>query len=453
MKKFCIIPLAGALAALLLSAATAIASTPPTFTTLTTFSDYDGVGSVVQGADGNLYGPACQANNFDGAIDKVTLEGAVAPFYNFCSEPDCSDGICPEGLLLASDGNFYGVTTYAGTYHYGTFFKLTPEGALTTLYGFTGAQGQPTGGLVQVSGGDFVGTTGATVFRITSAGVLTTLHSFCSQPNCADGEDPSGALLQAQNGNVYGETWQGGQGDCVFGCGTIYQITPAGAFTVFHSFAITDGASPRGGLTHGSDGNLYGTTEGGGAYSSGTVFKITTEGALTTLYSFGADINSHVGGPTCRLVEASNGKFYGTTHGVDDGEFGGGTIFEITSNGALTNLYSFDEGTQGTPFWGLLQDTNGTFYGATPAILYSLSVGLPPFIKPVPDSGHVGSPVTILGTNLTGAYSVSFNGTPAPFTVVSATEITTRVPFGATTGAIEIATPGGTLSRGFFVTP
>jgi len=84
----------------------------------------------------------------------------------------------------------------------------------------------------------------------------------------------------------------------------------------------------------------------------------------------------------------------------------------------------------------------GQFYFGT---AFSLSVGLGPFVKSQPTSGKVGAKVIVLGTNLTGATSVSFNGTPATFTIVSATEITTTVPTGATTGKITLLTPGGLL--------
>jgi hypothetical protein len=126
----------------------------------------------------------------------------------------------------------------------------------------------------------------------------------------------------------------------------------------------------------------------------------------------------------------------------------------------LTTLHSFDK-TDGVGPTGLVQDTNGTFYGTTVhggnivyhycgsscGTIFSLSVGLGPFVETEPASGSVGAAVNILGTNLTGATSVTFNGTAASFTVVSSSEITTTVPSGATTGEVKVVTPGGTLSR------
>jgi uncharacterized protein (TIGR03437 family) len=101
----------------------------------------------------------------------------------------------------------------------------------------------------------------------------------------------------------------------------------------------------------------------------------------------------------------------------------------------------------------LAQDTNGNFYGTTVyggqaelGSVFSLSVGLGPFVKTRPRSGKVGAALNILGSDLTGATSVTFNGTTAVFTVVSSSEITTTVPAGATTGKVQVATPSGTLS-------
>ena len=104
------------------------------------------------------------------------------------------------------------------------------------------------------------------------------------------------------------------------------------------------------------------------------------------------------------------------------------------------------------PSVALLQATDGNLYGTTnaggevgPGTVFKLSVGLSPFVKAQPTSGDWGAAITILGTNLTGASSVTFNGVAATFTIVSASEITTNVPVGATTGTVEVRTPSGTL--------
>jgi uncharacterized repeat protein (TIGR03803 family) len=447
--------------------------------------------------------------------------------YSFCSQSGCADGYwLTAGLIQATDGNFYGTTEWGGIY-WGTVFKITPSGKLTTLYSFCNigcTDGyNPNAGLVQATNGNFYGTTlegGAngegTVFKITPSGELTTLYSFCSQSGCTDGALPYAGLIQATDGNFYGTTYEGGTTDCNAGCGTVFKITPSGKLTTLHSFNFTDGANPYAALVQATNGNLYGTTYNGGAYGPGTVFKITPSGELTTLHSFeGADgynpyaglvqagdgnfygttYQSYTGAgtvfkitpsgklttlysfcsqgdctdgayPYAGLVQATDGNFYGTTfQGGADYSFcpgGCGTVFEITAGGKLTTLHSFD-GTDGDfPYAGLVQDTNGTFYGTTrtggangEGTVFSLSVGLGLFVETQPTSGKVGAAVKILGTNLKGATSVTFNGTAATFTVVASSLITTTAPAGATTGTVKVATPSSTLTSNvtFRVTP
>jgi len=160
------------------------------------------------------------------------------------------------------------------------------------------------------------------------------------------------------------------------------------------------------------------------------------------------------------LVLASNGDLYGTT---TDGGADYGTVFEVTPSGTFTTVYNVcpQGGCQdaGAPYGGLVQDTNGEFYGTTPyggfrkickggcGTVFSLSVGLGPFVETQTTSGKVGSAVKILGTGLTGASSVTFNGTAAVFTVSpSGAAISTTVPAGATSGPVQVVTPNGTLS-------
>jgi uncharacterized repeat protein (TIGR03803 family) len=305
--------------------------------------------------------------------------------------------------------------------------------------------------MIQGANGNFYGTTDAggasgngTVFEVTAAGKLTTLYSFAGTP---DGASPIAPVMQGFDGSFYGTTFLGGAA----GAGTVFRITPAGKETVLYNFCsqtnCTDGSAPESGLVQTSDGTLYGTTVLGGEIGAGTIFELTGSGKLTTLYSFGA-----VGGnPPSSLVQARNGKFYGTVLN------GGEGVIEITPAGELTILHDFD-GTDGSnPYAGLLQDTNGTFYGTTLyggtsnactygcGTVFSLSVGLGPFIRTNPTIGKVGAKVVILGNNLEGATAVSFNGTPATFTA-SNSAIQTTVPRGATTGAVTVTTPSGTLT-------
>jgi uncharacterized repeat protein (TIGR03803 family) len=449
------------------SAAAAIASPAQTFNTLVNFDGANGVEpeymSLVQGIDGNLYGTTYSGGaHGGGTVFKITPGGALTTLYKFCARANCADGQDPAaGLVLATDENFYGTTANGGANRRGTVFKITSAGALTTLYSFCARNGCPDGeipnaGLVQGTDGNFYGTTylgGApaghgTIFKITPGGVLTTLLRF----RYFEGDNPEAGLVQGTNGDFYGTTPVGGTHD---GNGTVFRITPRGTRNTLYNFCAeancADGAGPFAGLVQAIDGNFYGTTEGGGAASSGTVFKITPRGALSTLYSFCTQANCADGaGPLAGLVQAIDENFYGTT--AVGGVNGDGTVFKITPRGALSTLHSFDFTDGSGPVGGLVQATNGSFYGTTGGggannygTVFSLSVGLGPFIETLPTSGKVGAKVIILGNKLTSASSVTFNGTAATFKVVRSTEITTTVPTGATSGTVEVTTPGGTL--------
>jgi len=143
----------------------------------------------------------------------------------------------------------------------------------------------------------------------------------------------------------------------------------AQTFTSLHSFTGTDGSNPYAGLIQSTSGKLFGTTSAGGAFSSGTVFTVTTGGTVASLYSFCKLASCADGfGPRGPLVQATNGKFYGVTFG--GGPFGNpGTIYQITSSGTLTTLYTFcalSGCTDGeTPYGGMVQALNGLLYGTT----------------------------------------------------------------------------------------
>jgi uncharacterized repeat protein (TIGR03803 family) len=487
------------LCASVLCATTAISQT--TFTTLHSFDQTDGENpqaAILQGTDGSLYGTTAFGGNVFfhscpggcGTVFKITPTGTVTTLYSFCpGDGSCDTGSSPRAALVqAANGDFYGTTAPLPDYGYGTIFKMTRSGTPTALYTFCSqnscADGEsPEAALVQTSNRNFYGTTAeggassncgfygcGTVFKITPAGALTTLYSFCLQGGCVDGEYPQ-AVVQATDGTFYGITFGGGlvNSNCTEGCGTIFKITPAGKLTTLYRFCsqsgCTDGTGPVAALVQGTNGNFYGTTVEGGAnsscngYACGTVFKITPAGELTTLYTFCSRSGCTDGSaPYGALVQATDRNFYGTTAG--GGVNGAGTVFKITPSGTLTTLYSFcsESGcTDGdSPYAGLIQATNGAFYGTTlyggtyggtpgDGTIFSLSVGLGPFVETQPTSGKVGAAVKILGTDLTGATSVRFNGKAAVFKVVSRSLITTAVPQGASIGFVKVKTPSGTL--------
>jgi uncharacterized repeat protein (TIGR03803 family) len=381
-------------------------------------------GGLVQGTDGNFYGTTYSGGAFNfGTVFQITPTGTLTTLYSFCSQQNCADGSNPYGgLVQGTDGNFYGTTSLGGQNSgsgCGTAFRITPSGALTTLYVF-GSQTDLSDGvnpyatMVQGTDGNFYGTTSSggnglggsnawgTLFRITPRGTLTTLYNFCSQTNCADGATPGGPLTLGSDGNFYGTTSGGGnQG------GTIFKFTPTGTFTALYSFCsqsgCTDGANPEySGLVEASDGNFYGTTINGGSWGEGTVFKIAPNGALTTVYSFNCSQAGCQNGrnPYAGLIQATDGNLYGTTlkGGGNGGDFG--TVFKISLSGTLTALYSFCSQTSCTdgvsPYSPVLEGTDGNVYGTTYSggavpngygTVFSLAVGLP-----------TSAPVAILST-------------------------------------------------------
>jgi uncharacterized repeat protein (TIGR03803 family) len=226
--------------------------------------------------------------------------------------------------------------------------------------------------LIRGTNGNFYGTTylggknnGGTVFEVTPAGKLSTIYNFCAESACADGAYPYGGLVQGSNGIFYGTTSFGGANNG----GTVFDVTPEGAITTLYNFCseadCNDGYVPSAALIEGSNGNFYGTTQDGGANGGGTVFEITSAGVLTTLYSFCEETACADGeNPLAPVIQTSSGNFYGTTS--EGGGFKAGVAFVITSAGKFAVLRGFDRAVNGAnPYAGLVLGSNGDFYGVT----------------------------------------------------------------------------------------
>jgi uncharacterized repeat protein (TIGR03803 family) len=265
-------------------------------------------------------------------------------------------------LVLGMDGNYYGTAHNGGTTN-GTVFQMTPAGTVTQLLTFNMSNGaNPHAALIQGSNGVLYGTAEeggtngnyGTVFQITTNGQLTTLVSF----NNTNGSDPMGALVQGPNGTLYGTTSSGGTNG---GYGTVFQITTNNQLTTLVSFNNNNGANPLGALVRTTDGTLFGTTSSGiGGTTNGTVFQISTNGLLTTLVSFNGTNGAN---PYSGLLLAGDGNFYGTTY--NGGSAGVGTVFKMTRTGSLSNLASFNNTNGANPRGVLLQGSDGNFYGTT----------------------------------------------------------------------------------------
>ncbi len=325
------------------------------------FGGMDGghpVSGLAQGEDGGLYGTTEYGGaNQLGTVFRLNASGQLSTVVSFAGV----NGAGPRGGLLAgSDGSLYGMTAQGGSNGLGTVFNLTLNGALNTLHSFGGTDGaQPQGGLIQGSDGNFYGTTAeggafgqGTVFSLDTNGSLATLHSF----NGPDGAYPYGALAQGLDGNLYGTTESGGTN----GAGTVFRMSTDGAMTNLVSFNYeTTGGFPTAGLLPGSNGNFYGTTQFGGANGVGTLFQVTPNGAFTVLYAFDNITGAEPYGP---LAQGTDGFIYGTTQygGTNDG----GTIFGMTTNGTVVSLFSFQGNNGYYPQSGLTQGSDGAFYGA-----------------------------------------------------------------------------------------
>ncbi len=343
---------------------------------------------------GNLYGttPYGGASNA-GTVFKLNSNGKESVLHSFCFQANCTDGESPgSDLLLDSQGNLYGTTVqgganYNGVYGAGTVFEVSSTGTETVLYSFCSKPkctdgSEPFAGLAMDSQGNFYGTTHSgggssracenlpcgTVFRLSRAhgeNKETRLYSFTGK---SDGGDPSSVLLRDAHGNLYGtSTFLSGDG-----WGTVFRVALAGGKwtqTALYHFSGRPGAGPYGGLVMDAQGNLYGTTNGGGTYDAGTVFKLDMAGNESILYSF-SGTNGDGSYPIAALVLDGQGNLYGTTFsGGDnscDAPYGCGTVFKLDTSGNETVLHSFSGGSDGSfPYARLVLDGHGALYGTT----------------------------------------------------------------------------------------
>lgn len=320
------------------------------------------------------------------------------------------DGANPQGgLVEGPDHCFYGTTYFGGTQDAGTFFKITPAGALTILASFDGTKlSNPVYTLLLASDGNFYGSLwNGAGFRATPMGQLTislagstagelvqgadgwiyavlngdgtfygwiyrvtldgqteqTLHQFTVERSYQDGTDPAGPLIQGPDGNFYGTTAGGG----MYSHGTFFRITTNGLFTALAHFnnANCGAASPYGALLLASDGNFYGAA---GGCSMGTTFRATPQGTLTTLDMFHCTDGQ---APNGGLIEANDGYFYGTAMygGCDAWADMVGTVFRMAPDGTTTGIFAFTANggpyPGANPYSGLVQGSDGNLYGTT----------------------------------------------------------------------------------------
>ena len=335
----------------LLALAAALAMTPglvavghaqgPSFSVLYSFAGGpEGsfpVAPVVRDSAGDIYGTTssmapppgfsadttCPSPGACGAVFKLDKTGAETTLHSFTGAPDGAEPVA--GLVRDASGDLYGTTELGG--------------ALCAIQSGCG-----------------------TVFKIDSSGVESVLYSFTGG---ADGGTPMAALLRDSAGNLYGTTYYGGNLNCNrgTGCGTVFKLSPTGVETVLHRFAPgTDGELPAAGLVRDAIGNFYGTTLLGGAFGNGTVFELSKAGKERVLYSFTGGADGSL--PLSTLVRDAAGNLYGTTQ--LGGAYGTGTVFKVDAAGNEQVMHSFVDGTDGWfPFAGVVMDSAGSLYGTT----------------------------------------------------------------------------------------
>ncbi|HEY9623928.1 MAG TPA: choice-of-anchor tandem repeat GloVer-containing protein [Crinalium sp.] len=257
--------------------------------------------------------------------------------------------------------------------------SIATQVTLTTIAHFNGSNGSDPIGVVQGKDGNFYGVTASggnpgagTVFRLTPEGHLATLVNFNAQIN---GYNPETPLTVGQDGNLYGTTTGGGETGGG-GFGTVFRVTPEGQFTTLVVFDRTNGARPERPLIQAKDGNFYGTTYMGGTKQQGTLFRLTPSGQLTTLVQFDIDfgeaspVKDHPGG--LDIFEDQNGNLYvthGNFYGTEYMADGAAKIFRLTGDSKLVPLTTFQGLNQGATREAypsqLIQGSDGNFYGVT----------------------------------------------------------------------------------------
>ena len=432
-------------------------------------------------------------------VSFITTTRAQTPTQLFAFGCDSQTGVCangenPNSLIQSADGNFYGTTTTGGIGNTprGTVFKITSLGQLTTLFTFVA---DPNGNypdgwlptsLVEGNDGFLYGTTDAggannvgVVYKLSKSGTIQVLHDLCS--SCGEGSSPS-SLTLGRDGNFYGTS-----------LGVLFRITPAGSFTVLHTFDIeTEGPSGMG-LVQAPDGNFYGTTEGAETLLT-TLFRLTRTGVFTILQTL-----NYSDFPSSPPILGVDGKLYGaTSRGIfvsslsgagyqelsipdsfffeqpiyqasdsnlwdaifSDGSFPNGELRVISTSGVVQQTISFNGSNGASPNAAVVQGSDGKLFGVTygggtasqgetpNGVVFALDAGLtaplPTIVNFTPNNGPIGAKVMLHGSHFIGATQVSFNGTSATFRVLNTGNIRATVPAGATTGPITVTNPGGT---------
>ncbi len=435
---------------------------------------------LITGLNGNFYGMTTQGGTADhGTVFMMTPQGVVTILHSFEDGSVTNDGFNPSTLMQTPDGTLWGTTTQGGTSYpsVGAVFKITTQGVYSIVHAFQGtSDGSDPSGMVLGTDGNFYGTStfgqtngGHGVFwKMTPQGVLTGIYTFQANGS-TDGSGPSGGLVEGTDGNFYGITFSG-LGETLVG-GMIYSMTPAGVRTIIHGFADGTGR-PAGGLMAASDGNMYGMTAIGGTYNDGTVFKLASQSVFSTLYNFGTNAVDGAD-PVGNVILASDGNLYGVTEEIysNGAKGGGGLVFQLNPQGQMTVAYNFDsfvanDGTQ--PTTGLTQGPDGNLYGTTyyggsrndDGTIYEEAITAsapPPVITGLlTRSGAVGTAFPeyqIIASNSPQSYAAT--GLPPGLSIDTSLGVITGTPTAGGTFPVTISatnSPGGTTTATLTIT-
>jgi uncharacterized repeat protein (TIGR03803 family) len=415
--------------------------------------------SLIESPDGNFYGTAAGGGvgmNAQGTVFKLTPGGEVTVIYSFAEEPSglLPYGSAPNSIVEGTDGLLYGVATFNGPLGLGTAFKLSKSGTIVDLHDFCAdfecSDGAYPAFMMQALDGNFYGATGPSsppanvLFSLAPTGTFDVVHVFEAPKTPLDGSGAFG-LLQAPDGNFYSATVAGEQNSPF---NTVFRFTPKSEkYKILHDFDFSDYAASN--LAETPNGELFGLQVNSELYEISTAGKYQSLGPLSsTQYLDGG------------ILVASDGNLWGTFQGGDCGDQG--MVFAATTTGTVLQNIVFDCTAVGESLGPMIQTADGKFYGVTAGnggvsqtgltngTIWVMDAGLPApsptLVNFAPTSGKAGTTVLLQGQHFVGTTAVSFDGVNAAFQVLTVNYISVTVPSGTKTGKIAITNAGGTTT-------